>query len=165
MQIPIGTRQINLKVSDPFEPISNRRLTRSVLGAVADHGNIGSKLLLNGHFLVVLAGQKSRQSRAARFLFALDQKLDLNWQVTLCLQIRFDPKHMSDHLAFVVGRSACIDFSIPHTWLKRRCVPQLNRIRRLDIVVTVNQNRGRALNFWRFSVDQRVAASLNQLGF
>ena len=153
VQISIGTGQVDLKVSDPLEPISNRRLTGSILRAIADHRDIGREFFFDWNVFVVFASQESRQSCAARFLFAFDQEFDLDRQVAFGLQVRFDSKHVSDHLAFVIRCPASVDFAIAHAGLKRRRLPQLVGIRRLDIVVPVNQNRGGTLDFGRFGIN------------
>ena len=51
---------------------------------------------------------------------------------------------MHEELALVVGGAPSVDASVSHRGLERRGVPEVQGFRRLYVVVTVDQDRGRA---------------------
>jgi hypothetical protein len=75
----------------------------------------------------------------------------------LDLEVCFERFHVEEELPFVVHRSASEDLSVAHGWLERRRCPQLERLRRLDIVVAVDENGRRAGRVPPLADDNRVA--------
>ena len=65
---------------------------------------------------------------------------------------------MQVHLALVVGGAASVDPSVLDARLERWSHPQIEGIDRLDVVVAVDDDRGRALRMQPIGVDHRVAA-------
>src|SRR4051812_32524349 len=58
--------------------------------------------------------------------------------------MRLERLDMQEELTLVVDGSARKNLSVADGWLKRGRCPQIERLRRLDIVVAVDQNRWRA---------------------
>jgi hypothetical protein len=70
---------------------------------------------------------------------------------------------MGQHLPFVVGRPAGVDLAVADIWLKRRRRPFLKRVRRLDVVVAVDERHRRPGNGGRLGVNDRMAIRFDQV--
>jgi hypothetical protein len=70
---------------------------------------------------------------------------------------------LSDDLALVVDRASSVEVSIALRRLERRCEPLVERVRRLNIVVTVDEHGRLAGSMEPVSVDQRMPFGLNEL--
>src|SRR5262249_30879421 len=124
------------------------------LTAVADDDRVAGQLFAIGVnvWLKVLT---------ADFLFAFDQELNLNRQLADGFHPGLNAFHVRQHLTFVVRRAAGIDISIAHGRFERRADPFVERLGRLNIVVTVAQDDGFAWNRWRFRVYEWMAFGRN----
>ena len=74
-----------------------------------------------------------------------------------------DALHVREHLAFVVGRAAGIDVAVAHGRLERRADPLVERLRRLHVVVAVDQRDRLARHRRRLGVHERMTGRLDQL--
>jgi hypothetical protein len=103
---------------------------------IRDHGNIGAQRL-------AMSGDKGCEITAADLLLPLDQHGDAAWERTVlalpCPE-RAEPHH---HLPLIVDRTARDDSAtvrpLDDCRLKRGRRPQIERVRRLHVVVTVVQ--------------------------
>ncbi len=77
----------------------------------------------------------------ANFFLALDHKIDIHWQIAFLLQRFLDSNDVRKNLSFVVRCAARKNVTVFQHRLERRRVPQLERIRRLNIIMAVDQNR------------------------
>src|SRR5690606_37632568 len=76
------------------------------------------------------------------FFFALDQELDVERERALRLDQGLQRLKVHKHLPLVVACAPSPNVSITDGRLKGRRRPQVDRINRLDVVVTVNQRCG-----------------------
>ena len=72
---------------------------------------------------------------------------------------------MPKDLAFVVRRAARKHIAVLQYRIEWRRVPQLKRVRRLNIVVPVNHDRAAAALMFIFRPDNRVTRCGHELGF
>src|SRR3954454_5988834 len=75
----------------------------------------------------------------------------------------FDGLDVHIHLAFVITGSASVDIAVANARLEGRIFPKLERIGRLNIVVTVAEHGGLAGSMQPISVDERVLTCSDQL--
>src|SRR5690606_23618652 len=61
------------------------------------------------------------------------------------LQVRLDAAYVKEELTLVVDGAARVHAPVAHVRLERRRRPQVERLRRLDVVVAVDENGRRAL--------------------
>ena len=79
------------------------------------------------------------------------------------LEERLESLHFHPELAFVVDRAARINVVIALGGLEGRGVPFIERLGRLDVVVSVHQDRGLALGMEPVGVDERMAGGVDDL--
>ena len=63
---------------------------------------------------------------------------------------------MDMNLPFIIGRTAPVDISVAHFRLEGRGVPEFQRFGWLDIVVSVEKDRGFARGFEGFGINKRM---------
>ncbi len=106
MQVARRAAGLNFQVQQAAQANAQRRDAVGEQFGIRDQGNIGLELFL-------VFGYVCRNRLAAYFFFAFDQEFDIDRQPSLMRRPqhfhRFD---MHVHLAFVVGRSACIDIAV-----------------------------------------------------
>ena len=74
---------------------------------------------------------------------------------------RFESFQMDVNLAFVVGGAAAVEIAVARFGKKWWRGPEIERIRGLNIIVSVEKNRGLAGSFEGFRVNQRIEAGGN----
>ena len=82
--------------------------------------------------------------RAADFLLALQQEDDVARQFAMHRQMRFDRQDLGEVLALVVADAARIDAAVADRGLEGRADPGVQRVRRLHVIMAVEQHRRRA---------------------
>ena len=82
--------------------------------------------------------------RAADLLLALQQDHDVARQLAMHREMRLDRQDLGEVLALVVADAARVDPAIADRRLEGRADPGLQRVRRLHVVVAVEQHGGRA---------------------
>src|SRR5438874_1020419 len=75
----------------------------------------------------------------------------------------FDGLDVHVHLPLVITRAASIEIAIANARLKGRAFPKVQRIRRLDVVMSVAEHGGFAWSMKPVCVDERVLARGNDL--
>ena len=80
-----------------------------------------------------------RQMRIADFFFAFDEEFEAERQLAVDGLIDFDRVDAGHEIALVVGHAAGEQLAIPHGGLEGRAVPQLHRVGRLHVVMTVQE--------------------------
>ncbi len=86
---------------------------------------------------------KCLQPWAVSKLFsAFEDAFHIHWQRPLRLQVRLQCFHMSEELSFVVAGPSAIKIVVLYGWLERRSTPLLQPLRRLDIIMSVDQKCG-----------------------
>ncbi len=138
MQIAIGGLDLDLVINQAAQRCGNRRRVGIPHTGVADQCEIGLQVLLVGF-------KKRNEILRADFFLALDHDGDIDRQRAcdgLPGPAGFDEGHQ---LALVVLRAARDDdFSpvsvIGNNWFERRTVPEIERVDRLHIVVTIEQH-------------------------
>ena len=98
----------------------------------------------------------------ADFLLALEDDLHVDRQLAGLLQVRLDGLEVHEDLALVVGRAARVDLAVADGRFKRRRLPQLDRIDRLDVVVAVEEDRRRTFGAQPVAVDDGVAGRFDE---
>ena len=86
-----------------------------------------------------LLTQKLNETFATHLLFALDHKREITRQFRARLQKRFHGLEVRKMLSLVISGTPRIHRSLANGGLKRRCIPFIQRIRRLYIVMAVHQ--------------------------
>jgi hypothetical protein len=88
---------------------------------------------------VRLTLEKIEQHLRAEFFFAFDQETKIDRRPAG----RLDRLQQAEHLSLVVGRAARVQPAIADRRLERRRGPLVERIGRLDVVMTVDEQRRR----------------------
>ena len=138
MQVAVGRLDLDLLVEEAAQRRGDGRRLRVPHAGVADEGDFGGKLAAMGL-------DPGRQMLGAAFLLALDQERHVEGQRSrhrLPRAAGLDERH---HLAFVVAGAARNDRLAPvrergDPRLEGRRLPEVERIDRLDVVVTIEQH-------------------------
>lgn len=93
---------------------------------------------------------------AAVFFFAFDQHFDVDGELAVAGDGAADGFHENQRLAFVVAGAAGEDIVAADFGFEGRGFPEFERVGGLDVVVTVEQERGLAGGTGEFGIDQRV---------
>ena len=114
---------------------------------LGDHGGIGNQTDIGRQALLVLL-YPSRKVRTADFLLALEHELDVVVQLP-CADEELERLDVHEELALVVVCAAAPDGPVMYDGLEGVCAPLIQRLRRLDIVVPVDQDglEGRVNHF------------------
>ncbi len=100
---------------------------------------------------------------AADLFFPFDKKSHVHRQRTGGANPGLNRFDMCEQLALVVRGPSSIDAAVANLWFERRRGPFLQRIRWLDIVVSVDQHRGPIAAFNAFTIDDRMPVCRNYL--
>src|SRR6185437_6910674 len=111
---------------------------------------------VGGEQTLVVANERV-EARAADLLLALEHALDVDGQRAHRGKERFGNLDRQEHRALVVGDAARVDAAVAQCRRKGRALPLLQRIGRLDIIMSIYQNRHLARGAEPFAVDDRVA--------
>ncbi len=120
---------------DSSQAVRDRRNAVTVLAGIADDRDVG----LQAFFVVC---QESIQIVAANLFLTFDQKLDVHGQPSGFVHPRLNRLQMGEHLAFVVRGTTSVDLAVANLRFERGRRPEFKRIGRLDVVMSVNQDRG-----------------------
>src|ERR1700758_2978605 len=85
--------------------------------------------------------KESFQIRAAYLFLAFHQQDHIDLHITPFLQSRFNTENVAQNLALVVGCSSAVNLILYDYRFEWRRLPKIQGIRRLDVVMTVNQDR------------------------
>jgi hypothetical protein len=85
--------------------------------------------------------QEGREAGAADFLLTFKQEYQIERNFTLFTKRLFDTQHVRHHLPLVISGAPGPDFPIADDGFEGITLPKLQRIDRLHIVVTIDQNR------------------------
>jgi len=95
--------------------------------------------------------------RAADLFLAFKQQDHIAGQAAVDLEERFDRQDLREMLPLVVGDAARKDAAVADRRLERRAVPQVERVRRLYIIVAVEQHSRRTLRLEPAAHHHRMA--------
>ena len=82
----------------------------------------------------------------------------------MCFKQGFDRKDMGERLALVVVGAAAEDLPVDDGRFERGRAPLADRVDRLNVVMSVDQNRRRAGDFGRLTENKRVCLRLDDIG-
>ena len=149
MQIPTRALHVDLEVSEPAQRRQDRRLARR------EHRRVGyDDGIRLEHRLVFF--DEFRQVLASDLLLSLGDDDHVHRQLLPHRQMGFERLDVQEELAFVVDRPAREYFSVPHRRLERRRRPEIERLGRLHVVVTVDDHRRSTGRLSPFSDDDRM---------
>ena len=110
--------------------------------------------------------EKGGEDDAAALLLTLDRHPQVDGQSAAFRLHRVadggDQRHV---VRLAVAGAARVDLAIADGRLERRRLPLLERVRGLDVVVAVDEERGRPLGSGPLGVDGRVTVAFHQPGF
>jgi hypothetical protein len=107
--------------------------------------------------------EKRLQVRAADFLLAFKQQRQIHRQIGMLRQRFGQSLHVRHELAFVVRRTTAEDAAITDRRLERGRFPLSQRLRRLHIVMRIQQHRATTGDVLVFRQQHRMAGRLMQL--
>src|ERR1700730_15383166 len=102
--------------------------------------------------------------QATCFFFTFDYEDDVYWEIAFGLQTLLHAHYMSEDLTFVIGRAPSNKAAITNHRFKRRSLPKFQGIRRLNIIMPVNENCFPAWLVIISSQNDRIAAGGKFLG-
>ncbi len=100
---------------------------------------------------------------AADFFFAFGDEADVDGECAALLEEGFEGLDVHPELALVVDGTAGVDVAVADCGLEGWGEPFVERIRRLDVEVAVEQDGGRAGGMEVVGVDEGVACGLDDL--
>ena len=134
VQIHFRTGYFQLKRRDTAQPITHSWHT------ARDHSGIRDNCHVTFERVPIFA-EKRTQIRTANFLFPFDHQMQIHRQLTMLLDRFLNSENVRKNLAFVVRGATRKNVAVLQHRLERRRVPKFQRIRRLHVVMAVNQNR------------------------
>ena len=126
--------------------------------AVGCDGEVGLQ-----QFLV--SAHEAGDARAANLLLALQQQDDVAGQLAMDLEMGFDREDLGEVLALVVADAACIEATVADSRLEGRRNPFVERIRRLHVVMTVEQHGRLARRLLPARDDHGMSGGRHEAGF
>ena len=123
--------QRDLEAGNSPQRVGQRRMLRR------RHARVRNDDRIAGQLRPVLP-QKGCEAAAAHLLFAFDDEGDIARQLGPGLEISLHRFEVRQVLAFVVARAAPVERAVGDARLERRRLPQVQRLRRLHIVMPVN---------------------------
>ena len=93
---------------------------------------------------------------AAHFLLAFDEEFDVDGELAIGLEKSLDRFEQQVGLAFIVHGAAGVNIVVADCGLEGRRNPFVERVGRLNVVVTVQDERGLARGVEPFRINQRV---------
>ncbi len=100
---------------------------------------------------------KFRQTWPAYFLFAFNDKFDVDGQTAVTLEQRLHCFDMGKNLPLIIRCAACVEVIIADGWLKGGAEPKVKWFGRLHIVMAVNEHGGRARCVQPIGINQGMA--------
>ena len=156
MQVTCGPPHDELHRSDAAQGVGKRRFVTGSHSRVRDRDEIAGKLL-------AVLSQEVGKIRATDLLFSLDQEDHIDRQNPLLAQCLGDPKDVGEDLALIVGGAPCVDPAIRDTGLEGMCRPPVERIGRLHVIVSVDQDGPLGGIAWRGGDnDRRTRRGVNR---
>ncbi len=150
VQVAVGARDPDLHVGQALQAVEQRRLAGRVHRGVGDHHRVAAQALA-----AVLA-HEALDRGAPDLLLALEDELHVDGKLPPLFEHRLHRLDMGEGLAFVVG-GAARDQEIPlDRGLEWGALPLLQRLGRLHVVVTVEEDRRLVRGARPLAVDQRV---------
>ena len=149
---------LQLPVGDAAQAVGDGRRALVVVHVrVADDGQVGLQQ-------VGPAGDELLHRQAAHLLVALEEEAQVERQPIGSCQPGLRRLEVHEELALVVARAAGVDPVVLVARLERRSDPLVQRVRRLDVVVAIDEHGGRVrAGVQPVAGDDRVAARLVQL--
>ena len=141
MQVAIGARDLDLDVAQTAQAHRDRG------DVVGDDAGVADEHDVRGDFFSV-GLKESIQVFGTYLFFAFDHELDIAMEC-IALHHGFQGLDVHEKLSLVVARPAgengalWVDVGFFDHRLKGGCIPQIQWIRWLDVVVAVHQNRRR----------------------
>ena len=135
MNITVGTSKIDLQTAKPSAPKGHCGLIIFPLPAVGTEHQVTCQ-----HISVT--GNKCRQLGAADLLLTFKEEFDIYGQAAPSFQHGFGCKNRDEHIAFIIGSPAGVKASIDDGGFKRGPGPTFQRIDRLGVEMTVDQDGG-----------------------
>src|ERR1700680_5026324 len=157
MQIRFGPDGLNLGVNQAAQAHAQRGKIRSEKFSVADQRKVRFEL---GLFLA----RVSRYGFAAHFFLALDEELDVNWELAVVSpHQRLDGFNFHPELALIVYRAARVNVVLALGWLERRRNPLIKRFGGLDVVMGIAERSRLSRGIQPVGVNQGMAFGGNDL--
>ena len=155
MKVAVGTVEPYLERRHAAQGVGKRRVFEVRHAGVRNNHAVALEVAL-------LLFEKIDQRLAADLLLALDDKRQVARQLGAGFEVCLDRLDVSEVLPLVVARAAGVQVASANLRIERRCGPQLQRIRRLHIVVAVDEKMRPAAGALARGGqrDDRVAVSL-----
>ena len=135
MQVPRRAINSDLQGGDTAQPIGQCGVFQRRNAIVRNHHRVA------GQFLPVL-GQEAVKLGGTHLLFAFDEEDEVARQRGSAADVGLDRIQVGQMLPLVVGRAAGIEGAVFNAGFERRGLPQFERLRRLHIVVAVDEEGG-----------------------
>ena len=133
-------RKMDLKREDPSVSVDDLRRN------VVVHTSVGHVHQIRRQKLFIFPRDPGKAGASA-LLLPVQKEFNMYRNILKQLQKGPDRHHMGHKLALVVRGAAAVKPPVLHRRLERLRMPQLQRLRRLHVVMTVKQDRRRVLPF------------------
>ena len=155
--------QIHFRTSDlDFEGRYAAQAVAESWRPARDHSRIGNYRHVAFQCIAIFL-QKTAEVNAANFFLAFDHQMQIHRQVGILFDRLLDTDDVRKNLTLVVRRAAGEDVSVLENGLEWRRIPKLQWIRRLHIVMPVDQNCPASGLMFVARPDDRVPLRGNEL--
>src|SRR5579883_787117 len=155
MQIASRASRLDFQIHEATQADAERGNSICKQLGIGDERNVGRELLL-------VRWDVFRDRFAAHLFFALDQKFHIERQFAAVFGAQsLDRFDVHVHLALVVAGAARVDVAVAKRRLKRRSLPEFERVRRLHIVVSIAEHSGLAGSMQPVGIDERMLVRFN----
>ena len=117
-----------------------------------------------GRELFAIALDRGVEVGRTDLLLALDDDFQVDRQPSARAHVCGDRGQVHDDLSFVVDGAAPEDLAVAHAAYERRSLPQIDRVDRLHVVVTVDEYRRFSGRTEPLAVRERISARLEPAG-
>src|SRR3989454_3160954 len=153
LQVRLRGAHGDLRIAQPAQRGVDRGPAWRDVGHIGDEHRVGSCAL-------GLPAQQVEQHAAAVFLLALDEEAEVHGRSAAALLNRLE---QAEHLALVIRRATREQLAVAHRRLEWRRGPLVQRLGWLHVVVTVDEQRGRAGHLGPDAPHHRVRAAREEL--
>src|SRR5712691_10325208 len=147
---------LNLGVSNPTQTIDKRRKVLGGHACIADKDRVTLQAISIGTDVVL-------NRLAASLFLAFNEHTYVEWQCAIDRHEGFQCLEYQHGLALVVAGPTAVDVVATDRWLKRGRIPQINRINRLHVVVSINKYRRLAACLEPIAIHERMTLCRDHL--
>ena len=156
MQVAVRTDDFHLRITKSAKAVGDGRNAFLEYVGIRNDDQIAFEQIF-------MSFDQSRKIFTADFFFSLEDDFDVRRKRSAVFQECFNRFDVNKNLTLIVRCAPCIKIAIAYGRLEWRCFPFIERIFRLDIVMTVNKERRRAGSIQPIRIHGRMTGCFQNL--